>query len=231
MSREQAQRDTSRARGGGALASARRGSHSGAALPVQMQLLLSLQRTAGNRAVSGLVQQSIQRKQVSDDHVGDDLNHGQAERLFTEGTMDWWSKLPAASKSSAKNREASVRAGRANVDYQQLRNTTLKSAQTLRSWLGKEAHEYMYVHEGSNIYTGGRDREKLPHPTLVGGDPDATCAGTMQLDRSKKTVTITNESGHFRPSSVATATVEFVRDLLPKSSKGKGGYKVKTREV
>jgi hypothetical protein len=172
-----------------------------------------------------------QLKKVSDDHVGDDLVHPQAERLFSEGTMDWWQNLPLASKVKGAVRDATIKDGRDNIDYQQLRNTTLKNAQGLRSWLGAEAHEHMYVHEGSNIYTGGRDREKLPHPTLVGGDPDATCAGTMWLDNSTRTVTITNESGHFRPSAVASATVELVRSLLPTSKGGKAGYKVKKQEV
>jgi hypothetical protein len=90
----------------------------------------------------------------------------------------------------------------------------------------------MYVHVGSNLYTGGRDREKLPHPTLVGGDPDATCAGTMSFDNSTKTVTITNESGHFRPPNVSNDTVALVREILPKpGKKGKGGYKIAKRAV
>jgi hypothetical protein len=170
-----------------------------------------------------------QLKKVSDDHVGDDLNHSQAERLFSPETMDWWKELPAISKANGKAREASVNQGREHVNYQHLRNKPLKNAQGLRTWLGKEAHEHMYVHADSQIYTGGRDREKLPHPTLVGGDPDATCAGTMWL--SDNTVTITNESGHFRPKSVASATVEAVKSILPKPAKGKAGLKVQKSEV
>jgi Domain of unknown function (DUF4157) len=186
---------------------------------------------AQRRFQAGQPPLTVQLKKVSDDHVGDDLNHPQAARLFSEETIDWWSNLPAAAKANGKAREASVKAGRDNVEYQQLRNTTLKNAQGLRSWLGTEAYEHMYVHENGNIYTGGRDREKLPHPTLVGGDPDATCAGTMWLDNSNKTVAITNESGHFRPPTVASATVELVKSILPKPAKGKAGYKVKKQEV
>ena len=215
--------------------------------PVQ-RLLLSWQQTAGNRAVSGLVQQlarrpgaeqlgparsvtaMVQRIKVADDHVGDDLRHPQAARLFTEETMDWWESLGKPKQVTRNWTTEKVRAGRDNIAYQQLRNTTLKSAQTLRTWLGTDAEEYMYVHEGSNIYTGGRDREKLPHPTLVGGDPDATCAGTMQLELGRRTVVITNESGHFRPKSVPSNTVEFVKSILPKPGKGQAAWKVTTRE-
>lgn len=216
------------------------------------QSLLSLQAGAGNRTVSAVVAQlaaarnaeklgagrlneaMIQRVKVSDDHVGDDLRHPQAARLFTEETMDWWNDLERP-KKAAKITDwttAQVRTGRVNIAYEQLRNTTLKSAQSLRTWLGKDAEEYMYVHKGTNIYTGGRDREKLPHPTLVGGDPDVKCAGTMLLDLGKRTVRITNESGHFRPRSVASGTVTLVQGLLPKpSGKGQAPWKVETREV
>jgi hypothetical protein len=193
----------------------------------QVRVLLSLQQSAGNGAVARLVQ----RKKVSDDHVAADLNHKQQRRLFTGKTLNWWDALPDATKTPAStNGAASVAAGRENVDYEQLRNTTLKSAQGLFTWLGTDAEEYMYVHSDNNIYTGGRDREKLPHPTLVGGDPDATCAGTMLLDNSKKKITVTNESGHFRPKSVPSETLEFVRSILPKPAKGKRGYKVEARE-
>lgn len=175
---------------------------------------------------------SIQLRTVADDHVAADLNHPQADRLFSAATMIWWNALPAAAKATPAARTNSVNAGRGNVAYEQLQNTTLKSAQGLRTWLGKDVEEHMYVHAGSNIYTGGRDREKLPHPTLVGGDPDATCAGTMSFDNSTKTVTITNESGHFRPPSVSNATVEVVREILPKpGKKGKGGFKIAKRAV
>lgn len=173
---------------------------------------------------------TLQLKKVSDDHVGDDLQHPQATRLFSTETMDWWN-LPTTAKATKRQRTESVEDGREHINYAQLRNTTLENSQGLHAWLGKDAHEHMYVHEGSSIYTGGRDREKLPHPTLVGGDPDATCAGTMSLDRTRKTVTVTNESGHFRPSKVASATVEAVKDVLPKPAKGKGGYKVVKQEV
>jgi hypothetical protein len=233
-------RKAARSRIGGSSESARDNPFFDRAQPVQVRFLLSMQETAGNRAVTGLVkghcggpgcQQTVQRKKVSDDHVADDLNHPQAERLFSEETMDWWADLPAKDKKNPEARTASVAAGRDQIDYTQLRNTTLKSAQGLFRWLGTDAYEYMYVHCDGDIYTGGRDREKLPHPTLVGGDPDATCAGTMLLDNSKKTVTITNESGHFRPSSVASDTVEYVKSILPKRGHGKAGWKVKRREV
>lgn len=212
---------------------ARRGVASLAALQLQASTRLGAQRRAieamfGPRAGGP----TLQLRTVADDHVAADLNHPQADRLFSAATMIWWNGLPAANKATPAARTNSVNAGRGNVAYEQLQNTTLKSAQGLRAWLGKDVEEHMYVHVGSNIYTGGRDREKLPHPTLVGGDPDATCAGTMSFDNSTKTVTITNESGHFRPPSVSNDTVELVREILPKpGKKGKGGFKIAKRAV
>jgi hypothetical protein len=167
---------------------------------------------------------TIQAKKVSDDHVAADLLHDQAARLFTDTTLTWFTAKgtvhkPTLTKLVGKERE--------NIGYQKLQNATLKNAQGLRSWLGNEKNEHMYVHADGKIYTGGRDQEKLPHPTLVGGDPDATCAGTMSFDNGTKTVTVTNESGHFRPKSVAGATLEAVRAVLPK----KQHFKVEKREV
>lgn len=218
---------------------ARKGNLSLAGLQLQASARQSAQRRAieamfGARPASPAwagAGPTLQLRTVADDHVAADLNHPQASRLFSAATMIWWNGLPAANKATPLARTNSVNAGRGNVVYEQLQNTTLKSAQGLRSWLGKDVEEHMYVHVGSNLYTGGRDREKLPHPTLVGGDPDATCAGTMSLDNSTKTVTITNESGHFRPPSVSNDTVALVREILPKPGKGKGGYKIAKRAV
>ncbi len=168
----------------------------------------------------------IQLMKVSDDHVAAELNHPQANRLFNAATIAWRDGLPGAPLNNAAL-TGQVAANRDEIDYNQLRNTTLKNSQGLRAWLGREAKEHMYVHEGGKIYTGGRDREKLPHPTLVGGDPDATCAGTMTWNNSSKTVSITNESGHLRPPHVSNTTVELVRSVFPKGK----GYKVVKREL
>jgi hypothetical protein len=218
-----------------------------AASPADQPLQASAQQAAQRRAIEAMfgarvarpavpawagAGPALQLRTVADDHVAADLNHPQAARLFSAATMVWWNGLAAAAKATPLARTNSVNAGRGNVVYEQLQNTTLKSAQGLRTWLGKDVEEHMYVHVGSNIYTGGRDREKLPHPTLVGGDPDATCAGTMSFDNSTKTVTITNESGHFRPPSVSNDTVALVREILPKpGKKGKAGFKVAKRAV
>lgn len=244
------ERGTPRRRSRTTRGASRSGSEPATTDPLQ-RMLLSMQQTAGNRAVSELVPMlerargaerigrkgstaaSVQRKKVSDAHVGHDLRHKQAERLFTEDTMDWWGSLkkPKGGTSDKWTAEQ-VHAGRANIQYEQLRNTTLKSAQGLAAWLGRDSLEFMYVHEDKTIYTGGRDHEKLPHPTLVGGDPDAICAGTMQRDLPNKTIWVTNESGHFRPSSVDHRTVEYVEGVLPKpAAKGQARWKVKTRLV
>ena len=47
--------------------------------------------------------------------------------------------------------QGSARQGAQRRTIEQLQNTTLKSAQGLRAWLGTQAHEHMYVHLGSNI--------------------------------------------------------------------------------
>lgn len=151
---------------------ARKGNTSLAGLQLQASARQGAQRRAieamfGTRAGGP----AIQLRTVADDHVAADLNHPQADRLFSAATMIWWNGLPAAATATPLARTNSVNAGRGNVVYEQLQNTTLKSAQGLRSWLGKDVEEHMYVHVGSNIYTGGRDREKLPHPHAGGRRP------------------------------------------------------------
>lgn len=221
-----------------------------AADPDTAQRLLALQRAAGNRAVSALMARRlslpgavrlgeatstmrVQRKKVSDDHVADDLRHAQAARLFTAGTMEWWNSLdqPKSGKVRAWATDQ-VKAHRDQIAYQQLSNTTLKAGQGLRKWFGKASNEYMYVHVGNTIYIANRDLEKHPHPTLVGGDPDAACAGTMRSDQRHRTISITNESGHFRPRSVPGSTVDLVVKALPgKSGKGQAAWKVEKNEI
>lgn len=216
------------------------------------QRLLALQRTAGNRAVSELIARRlslpgaerrgeatsittmVQRAKVSDDHVADDLRHPQASRLFTDKTMEWWVSLERPQKSTSVKAwaTAQVEAHRDEISYEQLSNTTLKSGQGVRKWFGQKSNEYMYVHVGNTIYIANRDLEKHPHPTLVGGDPDATCAGTMRYDQKHRTIRITNESGHFRPKSVPGSTVDLVVKALPgKSGKGQAAWKVEKNEL
>ncbi|HEX8920353.1 MAG TPA: DUF4157 domain-containing protein [Pyrinomonadaceae bacterium] len=152
----------------------------------------------------------LQRRKVRPASMALDLNHEQADRLFDDTTMTWRNGL------GRNATRADVEANRDTVPihYKQIRNQPLKSAQGLRSWLGTETEEYMYVHEGTQIYTGDRktEAEKLPHPTLVGGDPDAKGAGTMK--QVGKTITITNESGHFRPPKVSSDTVAAVKAMV-----------------
>ncbi len=76
----------------------------------------------------------------------------------------------------------------------------------------------MYVHEKNRIYIANRKNEKLPHPTLVGGDPDVKGAGTMEL-KSPKEIIITNESGHFRPSGIHSDTIGIVKKIVGKTMK------------
>ena len=77
----------------------------------------------------------------------------------------------------------------------------------------------MWVHHGNKINIASRNNEKLPHPTLFGGDPEVTGAGLMYLSPFKKTVIINNSSGHFRPNEVDGQSQQIVRNSLPKEYK------------
>lgn len=155
----------------------------------------------------------IQRKKVLDDHVRDDLLHDESAKLFSRATINFFDgKLVG----TADQKEKVVSDNRDQVSYQQLSDSKLVNGKGLESWLSGSG-EHMYVHHKSAVHIATRTDNKLPHPTLVGGDPDVKGAGTMY--KTGKDVFITRQSGHFRPSSVSDSTVTFVENIY--SGKGK----------
>ncbi len=109
--------------------------------------------------------------------------------------------------------------GSKTYDYAQLSNDTLTEAQDIVD-LAASNDERMYVHNGNTIHTSTRAADvKKPHPTLVGGDPNVTCAGTLNIasavdnGTTTYTVGVTNDSGHFRPGNVPDGTVDRIQAL------------------
>lgn len=148
------------------------------------------------------------------------------DTLFTDETINLLKNNPRLYSFDKSGLTESVEKNRSSISYRKIESTKLKNGQTIRKWFYQDANEHMYVHVDDVIYTANRNFEKLPHPTLVGGDPDAKCAGTMRFNRSKKIITITNESGHFRPSNVHEDTKKIVKDITKNL-----GIKVQTETV
>ena len=77
----------------------------------------------------------------------------------------------------------------------------------------------MYVvGEAGEIWVGHRKKQKMPHPTLIGGmNPQVRAAGMVEISRGK-IVAIDNHSGHFQPprSSLNKAADAFLK--LPKTA-------------
>lgn len=171
----------------------------------------------GARAVNQLKcgNREIQRKKVEVSSIAKDFFHRDARRLFTRRSYSFF-RDKIAEVGRANLLEDYVTANRDKVEYEQLRDSRLQNGKQLINWLETEGVEHMYVHSGGVINIASRSTEKLPHPTLVGGDPDAKSAGTMYM--VNKDVHITCDSGHFRPSSVNGDTKKYVEDI----HKGKG---------
>lgn len=74
--------------------------------------------------------------------------------------------------------------------------------------------QYMYVvdQEGS-IIIGTRSGQRMPHPTLVGGEnPQVLGAGIVDI-RGGKVYSVDNASGHFKPGA---GSLEAARDAFSK---------------
>ena len=87
--------------------------------------------------------------------------------------------------------------------------------------------QYMYVVDmDGNIVIGTRGGQRMPHPTLVGGNnPQVQAAGMLEI-RGGKIYSINNASGHFKPSNECLGVAEAVFGSLPQNifSKDFQGY-------
>ncbi|WP_097007021.1 hypothetical protein [Lacrimispora amygdalina] len=78
--------------------------------------------------------------------------------------------------------------------------------------------KYMYaVDMDGNIIIGTRGGQRMPHPTLIGGEnPQVQAAGMVEV-RGGKIYSIDNASGHFKPSNECLKTAEDAFGNLPQN--------------
>lgn len=168
---------------------------------------------------------------VSDDHVRGDLRHKVGETLFEDYTLKDIEKRTGRPISQVSNQilDEAVKESRADemMDYAHLSKEKVTSEKQLSQYLDKSPDdEHMYVLQNSELHVAIRaDDKKLPHPTLVGGDPDVECAGTMRRN-SNDDVVVTASSGHFRPPSERPGQ-KAVDKIMEKTASSKYSKKVK----
>lgn len=112
------------------------------------------------------------------------------------------------------------------VNYKRLSTNLLPTKNKLLDWLRNGASEHMWINDGSaTLKVASRDTEKLPHPSLAGGDPDVSSAGLMYIDdtdKDHKKIIVNNRSGHFKPGNVDQDSVTKVETALASTE----GYSV-----
>lgn len=79
--------------------------------------------------------------------------------------------------------------------------------------------QYMYVvDEGGNIIIGTRGGQRMPHPTLIGGEnPQVKAAGIVDI-RGGQIYKVDNASGHFKPSAESLKAAEEAFSKLPSNA-------------
>jgi hypothetical protein len=86
--------------------------------------------------------------------------------------------------------------------------------------------DFMFVvDEQGQIMIGTRAGRRMPHPTLIGGDPTVRGAGIVRF-RAGKIVGVDNASGHFKPGPQAMEAIQQAFSRFPSSAFGEGfiGY-------
>jgi len=161
--------------------------------------------------------------QVADDHVRGDLRHPKGDTLFEPATIVDITTRAGGAIGAVSNvvLDGAVNASRAagQMDYSVLSREKVSSEKQLTAFLGKsQGDEHMYVLDAGEVHVAIRaEDKKLPHPTLVGGDPDVTCAGTIRTGGSNEVV-VTASSGHFRPTSAAPGQ-KAVEKIMEKTAR------------
>ena len=159
---------------------------------------------------------------VEDLSMAKDLLHEEYAALFSAESIQHraashprggWTTRNGGNIARWLNSEDSQNPGQKNRNrfkYNRLRGELL-TRERLNPWLSTHG-EHMYVHCGDDIKIATRqDDEKLPHPTLVGGDPIVKGAGTMYKNRG--IIYITKKSGHFRPNFIHNDTLTKVSSM------------------
>lgn len=168
-----------------------------------------------------------------------DMHHREWDTIFADMRRYYYLWQGFRARWNTRGRVAEIvrqiEAGR-TFSYARLSDDTLAGAGDLIDLDGADG-EHMYVHYGNTIHLATRaDDEKKPHPTLVGGDPDVTCAGTIEVESEEAdghttyTVTITNESGHFRPADIPQGTEDRFTALAALGLPEDTTVEVETRE-
>lgn len=138
---------------------------------------------------------------VSDDHIRADLRHPESHKLFRDDTIE-----------NIEERLGNVISASSNVEVE--------------AAVHASRDEHMYVLNNDTHHVAIRsDDLKLPHPTLVGGDPDVDCAGTMRwgIDGA---VIVDDGSGHFRPGGARPAE-QKLNKIMNKTSRTSFKKKIK----
>ncbi len=190
--------------------------------------------SGGRQNRSSPTNAALQRLMVPNDHIRADLRHPKASSLFEDYTFeDIEDRLggPIADASNADVEQAVEESRAAEMtDYRVLSQRKITSEKQMTAFLNdKTDDEHMYVLDDSELHVATRaESKKLPHPTLVGGDPDVECAGTLLwgLDGS---VLVTSESGHFRPPSEGPGK-KFVQNMMAKTTQTSFKKKVKGKK-
>ena len=169
---------------------------------------------------------------VPDDHIRADLRHEDSHSLFWEQTIEDIEERLGGKISTAFSNvqlEKAVRECRDEnkMDYNQLRKRKVSSEKQITSFLNERPEdEHMYVLDNDEHHVAIRsDGVKLPHPTLVGGDPDVDCAGTMRWGIDG-TVIVDDGSGHFRPGGARPAENKLNK-IMNKTAKKNFKKKIK----
>lgn len=178
-------------------------------------------RVGALQALAGLAQAPKQMIKTRAQSVALDLLHAGADTLFSakpdmSGVAGFSTMAKGAKRAAYIRRLNNAR----DFSYNQLATGTLTGASQLIALAGVTGKEHMYVHNGGTVHIHSRGSEKQPHPTLVGGDPDVTCAGELHVKEEDfpplsgpvtYNVGVTTESGHFRPAAVPDGTLTAVR--------------------
>jgi len=105
-----------------------------------------------------------------------------------------------------------------------IKNPTAKNMNDLITDSGKigskqMSGQYMYVVDtNGNIVIGTRAGQKMPHPTLIGGEnPQVKAAGIVDI-RGGQIYKVDNSSGHFKPSAESLQAAEEAFGKLPSSA-------------
>jgi hypothetical protein len=79
--------------------------------------------------------------------------------------------------------------------------------------------QYMYVLDQSGeIIIGTRAGQRMPHPTLIGGEsPQVSAAGIVDI-RGGRVYSVNNASGHFKPGDASLDAAREAFSRLPSSA-------------